>query len=122
MRISIRITAKEDKNHSWTTATFLIDTGACAHMYLSQTLVRMMKKRTFMEDGGSDYVEVEAGGTLNKCIFKDELPSVHQPANVMGLPMLFLMGLRLKQGKTSTFHFDDEGVAYDIGEQDLTWI
>ncbi|KAJ3411912.1 hypothetical protein HDV05_001493 [Chytridiales sp. JEL 0842] len=120
-RLFLRISLSLDADQ-FTTATFLLDTGACPHMYVSPILAKLLKKRIRMDDAGSDFVQTKLNGETVNLVVKKDLPKIHQPANVMGLPMLFLMGLELKQGRTSMFEFSDDGVAYDIGKQLFKYI
>jgi hypothetical protein len=119
LRISVRL---EEEGPKWTTATFLLDTGACAHFYFCPRLVQLLKKRMYMEGGADDFIKVKMGDKVFNCNVKEDLPSAHQPANVMGLPMLFMLGLKLKQERISRFTFNEEGVATDIGTQELAYI
>ncbi|KAJ3224779.1 hypothetical protein HK099_007898 [Clydaea vesicula] len=108
LRISLKI------NDGFTAATFLLDTGACPHMYISSQLKELIRKRIMMDDAGSDFIKCKVGEDEINLVIKEDLPKIHQPANVMGLPMLFLMGLNLKQGRTSSFVYSDDGVADDV--------
>ena len=120
LRISLKLT--ENSDSAFTTATFLLDTGACAHLFLSPKLFSLLKQRIHMEDAGLDYLNSFVSESSVKCQVKKDLPSIHQPANVMGLPMLFLMGLKLKQGRISTFSFDENNIAYNVAEQIFEYI
>ena len=44
----------------------------------------------------------------------ESIPLQRQPANIMGLPMFFLMGLRFKQQHLSSFSFGDDDVAHNV--------
>ncbi|KAJ3390153.1 hypothetical protein HDU92_000649 [Lobulomyces angularis] len=91
--------------------TFLLDSGACPHMYISPQLKELIRQRIMMDDAGSDFIKCKVGEDEINLVVKEDLPKIHQPANVMGLSMLFLMGLNLKQGRTSSFVYSDDGVA-----------
>lgn len=119
LRISIKLS---ETGSQFTTATFLLDTGACAHMFLSDTLFNLIKARIHMEDAGPDYITTTVGGQNINCQIKKDLPKIHQPANVMGLPMLFLMGLTLRQERLSRFTFNEDGTAHDVADQKLQCI
>jgi|SRR5215217_1011869 len=123
-RLFLRISIAIDTNSKpcYTSATFLLDTGACPHFYISDRLASIIERRIKKQDAGEDYIKVDVGSEECRCVVKTDLPSVHQPANVMGLPMLFLMGLQLNQQRVSTFVFDKEGIARSIGTQKLVVI
>ncbi len=120
LRISMKLAEKSDPQ--FTAATFLLDTSACAHMYLSPSLFNLVKSRVCIQDIGPDYIKTEVGGKKVNCLVKQDLPAAHQPANVMGLPMLFLMGLQLKQERISLFTFKEDGTADDVAMQQFQYI
>jgi hypothetical protein len=120
LRISIKVTEANDS--LYTTATFLLDTGGCAHMFLSPALFTLLKGRIHIEDAGLDFIKTKIDGEEVNCQIKKDLPVVHQPANVMGLPMLFLMGLKLHSGRTSRFTFNGDGTADDVASQRFEYI
>jgi hypothetical protein len=43
-----------------------------------------------------------------KMIVKEDVPDNHKPANVMGLPMFFLLGLPFWQGKLSDLTYGED--------------
>ncbi|KAI9103800.1 hypothetical protein DFS34DRAFT_605888 [Phlyctochytrium arcticum] len=121
VRIFLRLSLALDgtAETKYTTGTFLLDTGACPHFYLSVRLWHLLKPRIQRQDVGDDYIVVKANGEDCKCVVKRDLPDAHQPANVMGLPMLFLLGLQLVQKRLSVLTFDEEDVAREIGASHL---
>jgi hypothetical protein len=79
--------------------TFICDTGAPSHFYLSrQALAALEAGGRVLVDGELDYMYVVIAG--KKAIVK-ETPYTHEPGNIMGLLMLERLGLNLKEGEFS---------------------
>eukprot|EP00834_Sanchytrium_tribonematis_P008498 NODE_1019_length_2612_cov_0.385595.p1 type:complete len:159 gc:universal NODE_1019_length_2612_cov_0.385595:341-817(+) len=90
LRLSIII-----ENDQYTIATFLLDTGCCTHLYVNDRLYGLLKHRIMMDELGFEYIEMNIHGDRAKCLVKST--GNQQSANVMGLPMLILIGINLKQ-------------------------
>ena len=75
-----------------------------------------------MEDAGLDFIKTIIDGEEINCQIKKNLPVAHQPANVMGLPMLFLMGLTLRPSRTSRYPFNEDGTADNVATQQFEYI
>lgn len=111
LRISLKISDSQ-----FTTATFLFDAGCCPHFNVSPILKNLIRSRIKKSDIGADYLVTEINGENAKCIVKENISETQKhAANIMGLPMLFLLGLSLQQNRVATFVYDEENVAYDIG-------
>ena len=77
--------------------SFLLDTGAPKHMYLSKEALDVLERHGMVyvdEDMDLQYVKM-----FGRRIPVDPTPEMHQPANLIGLKLLKRFGLRL---------FDDE--------------
>ena len=102
-RLLLRVSFKLD-NDRFSPFTFVLDTGAPFHLYLSQRSIEVLR------EGGRwkvadpvDYVEILG----NKAVVR-ETPPTHSPANIMGLKMLKILKLRLMDDKDAqvSFSFD----------------
>ena len=89
-RLLLRVSFKLD-NGRFAPCTFVLDTGAPFHFYLSEKSIQVL------QEGGRwkaadpvDYLEI-----LGTKAVVHETPPTHAPANVMGLKMLRLLKLRL---------------------------
>eukprot|EP00834_Sanchytrium_tribonematis_P006170 NODE_430_length_7576_cov_0.738665.p4 type:complete len:177 gc:universal NODE_430_length_7576_cov_0.738665:685-1215(+) len=107
LRLSIKI-----ENEQYTIATFLLDTGCSTHLYVSDRLNGLLKHRIMMDELGFEYIEMHIHGEKVNCLVNGT--GNQHSANVMGLPMLILLGFNLKQLLPSQMKFDDEFVANDI--------
>jgi hypothetical protein len=94
-------------------ATFLLDSGCCPHINASEVLYGLIKPRLVRSDVGESFMQTLVNGNVVKIVVKREVPTIHQPANIMGLPMFFLMGLTFKQQRIATLVFDENDVACD---------
>ena len=84
--------------------SFVCDTSAPMHFYLSKIAIDKLKeigRFSEDEDTGSFFTEVETENGRKKAILL-EVPSIHDPANIMGFSMLLKLGLTLG---TKTFEF-----------------
>ena len=73
--------------------TFVLDTGAPKHLYLSQTALNKLEEvRVLMTDEDTDALWVQLFG--RKCGV-ERTPHEHDPANIIGLRMLMRLGLQL---------------------------
>lgn len=100
LRMSIQIS-----DNQFTAATFLLDTACCPHFNVSPMLKNMIRKRIKKSDIGADYLVTKVKGESAACIVKEG------PANVMGLPMFFLLGLSFQPNPV----YDEENIAHNIG-------
>jgi hypothetical protein len=116
MRISVRLSQNQ-----FVAATFLLDTGCCPHFNLSTPLSDLIASR-IEKDVGEDFLQTTIDGKNYNCIVKCEVPEVHHPANIMGLPMFFAMGLSFNEGTVHKFLFDKYKVARNIGSHKLSVI
>ena len=57
-RLFLRISLKV--NDGLTSASFLLDTGACPHMYISPQLKGLIQQRIIMDDAGSDVISAKS--------------------------------------------------------------
>jgi hypothetical protein len=79
----------------FTAATFLLDAGLCSHFRFSDDLYNLMLSYDRIIQGGpTDYMEVNINGVQHQCLVQNDLPHIHKPVNVIGLPMFFALGLK----------------------------
>ena len=109
MRVSFQI-AKD----RYISATFVCDTSCIAHFLISDKLKLFLKERIHKSDVGPDYLKTNLNGENVECVVKDDVPKSHQPANIIGLPMFFLLGIQFPKQRLSTFNYDEQDVAYDV--------
>jgi len=115
-------TSLRTNDGKFTTATFLLDTGGCPALYLSPTLQTLLRDRIEVDDLGTRWIRTNIGGEDVRLLVRFDLPSEHRPANVMGLPMFFLLGLTFPQVRINTLVFDEEGVSTNCAEAHLPYI
>eukprot|EP01032_Pedospumella_encystans_P024490 gene24490-27698_t len=96
-RTSIKLNS-DPADLTFTSATFLFDTGCCPHLNVSEDLKKLLKGRIKKDDGREFYVSSYVDGVKHQCIVKSDLPDQHKPANVMGLPMFFALGIAFRKG------------------------
>jgi hypothetical protein len=110
IRLFLRISIKISENQ-FTAATFLLDTGCCPHFNMSPVLKNLISSRFVKSDIGPDYLVTKINEESAKCIVKE----IHKPANVMGLPMFFLLGLSFQQNRVAAFEYDRDDIAHNVG-------
>jgi hypothetical protein len=95
----------------FTAATFLLDAGLCSHFQFSDDLYNLMVDYNRVIQGGpTDYMEVNINGVKHQCLVQNDLPHVHKPANVIGLPMFFALGLKFDALNINVAAMDKERV------------
>lgn len=104
IRLFLRMSIKISENQ-FTAATFLLDTACCPHFNVSPVLKTLIRSRIKKSDIGADYLVTIIKEENAECIVKEG------PANVMGLPMFFLLGLSFQPNPV----YDEEDIAYNIG-------
>lgn len=91
----------------FTAATFLVDTGCCAHFHVCKELKQLIMPRLNTAVlGMPDHLTMECRPAL--CSVQE---SVQQPINVMGLPMFVLLGIGCS---ASSLRFDAHGIAHNV--------
>ena len=71
--------------------TFVVDTGAPFHFYLSDSPAAILKKGgRLLSDSGQEYVEI-----LGSKALVHATPTTHKPGNIMGLKMIKKLGLHV---------------------------
>ena len=112
MRLFLR-TSFQLSETTFTAATFLVDTGCCSYFNICQDLKTVLKPRIKKGDG-KNYIETTVNGNKGFLTVDSNLPDIHQPANVIGLPMFFYLGIGFKCNRIGTFVFDDDDIARDV--------
>lgn len=118
-RMSVQLAANQ-----FTSATFLLDTGCCVHLNVCRELKQLMASRLTCSDLGPQYLTMSVQGQRSQCtVVSAEEDSImsssahHQQqtvaANVMGLPMLLLLGIRFQQQSIGALKCDDLGIVRD---------
>ncbi|KAI9103127.1 hypothetical protein DFS34DRAFT_646511 [Phlyctochytrium arcticum] len=110
-------------NDKWTSATFIVDTGAGGWFYLSEPLLNILDdyQRVKDDDLGGIFIEVDIGGTgtPQKCPC-DEVPRQYIQGNIIGLPVLLMAGFSIK--KTPKCELDDKFIARGVVELGLKMV
>jgi hypothetical protein len=87
-RVSLKLS-----NGKFIPISFLLDTGAPKHLYLSEKAMAVLEDdKQLKEDADLDLQYVKIFG--RKCSV-DVTPNAHQPANIIGLKLLKRLGLEL---------------------------
>ena len=87
--------------------SFVCDTGAPSHMYLSKEAMEVLDKAKLLlkDDRDVPYVRVHVNGNNTFPATVEETPSVHKHANILGLKSLKKLHFRLEGEK---FSFNDK--------------
>jgi hypothetical protein len=95
----------------FTAATFLLDAGFCTHFQFSDDLYDLMVKyKRVVQGGPTDYMMVNIHGVQHDCLVQNDLPHIHKPVNVIGLPMFFTLGLKFDAVNINNVPMDKERV------------
>eukprot|EP00981_Chlorochromonas_danica_P000330 scaffold85_cov175-Ochromonas_danica.AAC.15 len=86
-------------NGNYTAATFLVDSGITSQATGS--------------DIGSDYITTTIGDIKANCSVEYN-KMTPKPANIIGFPMLLLLGLRFNQSRLEGLIYDTENVAREV--------
>ena len=91
--------------------SFVCDTGAPSHLYLSKEAMDVLHKagRLLKDDRDTPYVEMHIRDGKKFPATVEETPSVHRHANILGLKSLKRLCLRLKGEK---FSFNDSFIYF----------
>lgn len=108
MRLSFKL------NNGYVSATFIFDTGCSVHFLISPILKSFLRERIKRNDTGENYLKTVVDDMNALCIVKDDVPEGHQPANFMGLPMFFLLGVHFQKQRIATFDFDEDDTAHNV--------
>ena len=78
--------------------SFVCDTGAPSHLYLSKEAYRVLEeyKRLLTDDRGNQYVKIHLDETTTFNANVEETPHMHKNANIIGLKALIQLHLILK--------------------------
>jgi len=117
LRTSIKLSEDAD-DESYTSATFLFDTGCCPHIMLSEYLQDLLAKRVKTDTFPGDYMKIKIGQNYHNCQVRSDLPDIHKPANVLGLPMFFSLGIKFKGAHINAFSLDADRIAHDVATFD----
>jgi len=89
------------KHDDYIPLTFVVDTGAPFHFYLSAKGTEALEKggRLLTDGAGQEYMKI-----FDQNVIVHETPTTHRPANILGLKMIkILKGLQINEGGFS-FH------------------
>lgn len=98
-RIFLRISFKLSKDR-YIPFTFVCDTGAPNFLYLSVQAYDAISHRIRRSDNGIEYISIEG-----RNIPINTMPNNHEKCNIIGLMLLFRMGLKLRDDNTFTFKY-----------------
>lgn len=100
---------------TFTAATFLLDAGLCSHFQLCDELYELLINNVRVIQGGpTDYLKTTINGIEHNCLVQNDLPHRHKPANVIGVPMFFALGLRFAAVDIAKVRMDGERVVRDF--------
>jgi hypothetical protein len=105
-------TEKEDAK--FTAATFLLDSGCCPHFNMCEELHSMLQHRIVKDSAPFDYIKIHIGGKDHDCEVCRDLPDIHEPANVIGLPMFFSLGMQFQATHINKLTTDVERVVSHV--------
>lgn len=93
-------------NNNLIPMSFVCDTGAPSHMYLSKYAYDTLEKhnRILTDDRGNQYVKIHLNKTTTFNANIEETPHIHKNANIIGLKALKKLHLALKD---DTFSFNE---------------
>lgn len=99
--------------NTYTSALFIIDTGACSHFYFCTKLLKIMDTtRLLTDDAGNVFIKYLHGDVECKAGY-NEIPS-NPLANIIGAPLLAKVGMNLLAGPVlNDEHFAEN--AYTLG-------
>jgi hypothetical protein len=117
MRISIKLA-----ENSFISATFLMDTGCCSHLMVSPILMALIKPRLIKNEVGNDHIVTQVNNKSVICVVSPMEDERHQPANLIGLPLFFLMGIQFTEQKVSSFEYDKDDIAHEVVTQSLLYL
>ena len=120
MRLSFQL-AEDDR---FVAASFVVDTGCSYSFLFSDELWRILSanNRIVTDEVGTRYVQTTLGGTSAKCLVSNDVPDGHKPANFIGLPMFFLLGVKFQQTKMSALKYENECSTTSLSHVDFTYI
>eukprot|EP00667_Euglena_gracilis_P024298 EG_transcript_27876 len=101
-RLLLRVSLKLGQNE-FVPMTFVIDTGAPQPLWLGHPARRLLRDKGFLKKNTNEELILTVNGE-QRVVHKT--PRGHLPANILGLPLLFDLGLRLSIFPRS-FTFDD---------------
>jgi hypothetical protein len=110
-RLFLRASTKLDTT-TYTTATYLFDTGCSVPLQISEYLSKKICGRIRKSDS-ADYIKSTMMSRENNLTVHYDLPNVHKPANFAGLPLFFLLGVGFKHDSVGNLEYDEEGVSHD---------
>lgn len=90
------------KDDKYVSLTFVVDTGAPYHFYLSKKSVKILQKcgRLLEDDAGREYMNI-----LGKIAVVHPTPPSHEPGNIIGLKMIKILGLQIGEEFSFTTQF-----------------
>jgi hypothetical protein len=103
------------KPGSFTSALFVVDTGAPSQLYFCHKLRELLEERIEEDETGTIFLRIESNSGQFKAVIK-EVPSQHSPANIIGLPVLKRLGFTLPAGAPAlnSEHFEENGFTLGI--------
>lgn len=90
------------KDDKYVSLTFVVDTGAPYHFYLSKKAVKTLQKcgRLLEDDAGREYMNI-----LGKIAVVHPSPPSQEPGNMIGLKMIKILGLQIGEEFSFTTQF-----------------
>lgn len=121
-RMFVRVSCKKAGEKKFFSSTFILDSGSCVHLMASPRLYELLKPRLIEDGVGERFMKAKIGGKDVELTVAQGVDGVHQPANAMGLPMFFLMGLTFDYHRTAPLKFDKQGVAMGAASHCLEFL
>lgn len=110
VRLSFRLDSDGGLEYKsrFVSATFVMDTGCSPHFIISDELWGILSshKRIHESELGPSYIDTKVGGKHAKCRVSNDVPSQHKPANFLGLPMFFLLGVKFPAIKIGELDYE----------------
>jgi len=113
LRASFKI-SKETKPSMFTSATFFVDSGACPELTVCEDLYKLLEPR-IVQHFRYDFIHTEINGKKLKFQVSTSLDAKHKPANLMGLPVFFALGLKFHTAAVDELEHDKLRIVRDIG-------
>lgn len=118
-QLFLRASTKVD-DKKYTTATYMFDTGCSVPLQISENLNNKIRGRILKSDS-ADYIKSTMANRENNLTVHYDLPKVHKPANIAGLPLFFLLNVTFKHESVGRLENDEEGVSRDACTIDPTF-
>lgn len=98
---------------TYTNATFFVDTGACPELAVCDELYDLMSPR-IKQSFRFDFIESDLNDKKRQLVVSKAVQEYHKPANLIGLPMLFLLGFKFPTCEVDGLDHDLDRVVKNV--------